>query len=125
MTLFNQFSVSISLIVIAIILTISIILIAIIGFKINNNLKKHNELIQLAIRPFLTFELSKKQIVIKNTGKSGAIIDTVYVDEQEITDLSNIQINPKQICFIPIEKVKTVSVKYHSGADIYQDSINL
>lgn len=125
MTLFNQFTISISLIIIAISLIVGIILISINIFRVNNSIKQQNNLIQLIQRPYLNVTYSNNNILIKNTGKSSAIIDSILFNDEEFNGLVNTKINPKQVRHVPVELINTVSVKYHNNIDDYQDTFTL
>ncbi|MFC6322392.1 hypothetical protein [Companilactobacillus baiquanensis] len=121
MSLFNQFSISISLIILATTIIVGTILITTNLFRISKSLKKHNELIQNSERPYLNCTLSKKHLIIKNSGNSQAEIDSIVIDENELPDLPSISINPKEIYSLKIESVKKISIKYHTDHGEYQD----
>lgn len=76
-------------------------------------------------RSFLTFAMSKNDLIIKNTGKISAIIDSLSINDKKITKLFGIQINPKQVQQIKVEDVNTIIVKYHDGNGDYQETLKI
>lgn len=125
MTLFNQFTISISLIALTVSLIVGIILVSVNLSKINKNIKRQNEIMKQTQRSFLTFAMSKNDLIIKNTGKISAVIDSLSINDKKITKLFGIQINPKQIQQIKIEEVNTIIVKYHDGNGAYQETLKI
>ncbi|MFD1418495.1 hypothetical protein [Companilactobacillus keshanensis] len=125
MITFNQFTIAISLIVIAITLIIGIVLLSATTSKINRTLKYNNQLLESINRPFLTVFINKNTLMIKNTGKTQAILDDISINDNEISVLSDISINPKQVISTRLETSGKIEIKYHSKINSYQENIDL
>lgn len=126
----NVLMLSISAIIIVITSIVGVVLLSTSIFKINSSLKKTVDIIEKYQRPYLIASLNETNLIIKNTGKSQAVLDSVIINNsQKLSDLDNKIINPEQSLLTKNnyknQEQLSMEINYHSENKIYKETLFL
>ncbi|KRK80421.1 hypothetical protein [Companilactobacillus nodensis] len=130
MTPFNELTLAISAIVLAVTGIVGVILLSTSIFKINSSMKKTVDVIEKYQRPYIAINLKKTNLVIKNTGKSQATIDSIVInDTDEFEDMDGKVINPEQALHLKNDFTDQdeliIEINYHSENKAYKETVSL
>ncbi|WP_125566952.1 hypothetical protein [Companilactobacillus insicii] len=127
---FNEFTLAISAIILVVTTIVGVILLSTSIFKINSSMKKAVDIIEKYQRPYLIINLDDTNLIVKNTGKSVAIIDSIIINnEEKLDELTGKIINPEQSILAKgnykSQKRIFIELNYHDESKIYKDSLPL
>lgn len=130
MTPFNELTLAISAIVLAVTGIVGVILLSTSIFKINSSMKKTVDVIEKYQRPYIVINLKKTNLIIKNTGKSQATIDSIVINEtDEFGDIDGKVINPEQALHLKNNFTDqgelVIEINYHSENEAYKETVSL
>ncbi|WP_125588706.1 hypothetical protein [Companilactobacillus jidongensis] len=130
MSSFNEFTLAISAIILVVTSIVGVVLLSTSVFNINASMKKTVNVIEKYQRPYIAININDTNLIIKNTGKSQAIIDSIIVNGTEkLNQFDGKTINPEQSLLTKNnyenQEKLTIEINYHSENRIYKETLPL